>query len=109
MVRERPSVISTDDDDLRLERYLPEVERALRRPARAVFAFDHNVRSAGARPMVDLAFAVPSTWRTTTTPKSPAPRRVREISKPAGAPIDRPRRRARERAVADPAAGKTSR
>jgi len=87
MVCERPSAVSDFyDEDLVRKSYLPEVERALQEEtgARAVFAFDHNVRSAkgategrpGVRAPVDMA-------HNDYTEES-GPRRVREILEARG-------------------------
>jgi hypothetical protein len=87
IVRERPSAIADFyDEDLVIQSYLPEVERALQEEtgARAVFAFDHNVRSAkgaaegrpGVRAPVDMA-------HNDYTEES-GPRRVREILEARG-------------------------
>ena len=87
VVRERPSTFSDFyDEELVRARYLPDVERALAEEtgALAVFAFDHNVRSAkgaaegraGVRAPVDMAH--------NDYTEDSGPRRVREILEERG-------------------------
>ena len=89
IVREHAAAVADFyDEALVVERYLPEVERLLREEsgARAVFAFDHNVRSAkgaaegrrGVRAPVDMAH--------NDYTESSGPRRVREILEARGRP-----------------------
>jgi len=89
IVRECPSAVSDFyDEDLVLKSYLPEVEKAVQEQtgARAVFAFDHNVRSAkgaaegrpGVRAPVDMAH--------NDYTESSGPRRVQEILEARGRP-----------------------
>ena len=87
MVRRRPSAVRDFyDEDLVRKSYLPEVERVLQEEtgALAVFAFDHNVRSAkgaaegrpGVRMPVDMAH--------NDYTEASGPRRVREILEARG-------------------------